>query len=174
MKNYVKNIKILNLSKLSKIHSYLFLFIIIILAIIGGVYFKTFGLEGFTSYPTTSVLGEYPSSEQGGILPGSMFPLTNNKGVSDKSGKDIWKEYPITTVGSYAQTTNNIRYPKNPDDGTSMPAEFSNTFYNNAVKTPSAIITPLGPVKDCPGARVNYYHTQPDLLPYSNTGNILY
>ena len=77
-------------------------------------------------------------------------------------------------VGSYAQETNNIRHPKNPDEGTCTPADFCGALYKNRPAT-SNVVEPMPPVCKGPGARVNYYKaTTQNMMPYYNNNNIQY
>lgn len=65
----------------------------------------------------------------------STYPLINNKNeVSNHSVSDIWWYYPIFKVGSYAQITNNIKYPRNPDIGQCTPPELCGTLYHSRQK----------------------------------------
>lgn len=133
-------------------------------------------LQSFTEGFQPDVLAinqKYPQVQDDVLLEGD-YPLTGRKGVSNNNAYNIWWHYPIFKVGSYAQITNNIKYPNNPDNGQCMPAEFCGALYKEKPNMPSNYIEPLGPVPDCPGARVNYYTTQPNLLPFKNPGNILY
>ena len=103
---------------------------------IGGI------IEGFKQHSQfPEILGDsLPIENEAGILIDDVYPMTNQKIIGDKQEQNIWKEYPIVEVGSYEQTTNNIRYPDNPDEGTCTPAEFCNVFYKNAKHLPSNIL----------------------------------
>ena len=84
-------------------------------------------LEGFKGYKryksdVLSVPGEFPRSVDKPIL--DDFPLINSNGVSVNNASDIWQDYPVFGLGSFEQITNNIRYNRNPDDGTCSRAEF--------------------------------------------------
>ena len=89
------------------------------------------------------------------VLVQDIFPVTDTNSVSDKQSADIWWQYPIFKVGSYAQVTNNIKYPRNPDTGNCMPAEFCNALYKNR-QNPTNVVTPLPPVDES-GTRVGYF-----------------
>jgi hypothetical protein len=55
-----------------------------------------------------------------------------------------------------------------------MPADFCGALYKNRPFR-SNVVTPLPPVPEAEGARVNYYHTTTqNMLPYYNENNILY
>lgn len=128
--------------------------------------------ETYSNYNLGGASGKFPTSETELLLQGS-FPL-KGRGVSDNQSIDIWKDYPIFEVGSYAQTTNNIRYPRNPDDGRCMPASFCDALYSDRPSRPNNV-TPLPPVSSISGARVGYYSTNDNLLTYKTDGtNILY
>uniref|UniRef100_A0A6C0DU92 Uncharacterized protein n=1 Tax=viral metagenome TaxID=1070528 RepID=A0A6C0DU92_9ZZZZ len=129
-------------------------------------------VEGFQ--PDVLATNQKYPQEQDDVLLKEDYPLTGRMGVSKNNAYNIWWHYPIFKVGSYAQITNNIKYPNNPDDGQCMPAEFCGALYKEKPNMPSNYAEPLPPVPDCPGARVNYYTTQPNLLPFKNPGNILY
>ena len=103
-----------------------------------------------------------------------LFKNHKRKKIGDKQEQNIWKEYPIVEVGSYEQTTNNIRYPDNPDEGTCTPAEFCNVFYKNAKHLPSNISSPLHEVTPEQGdlSRINYYWTSSNMLPFTTNGEL--
>jgi len=139
---------------------------ILLIAVISSFFFNKRLMENFDNFKYA--LGVYPTSEDGAILPNSIFPSTGNKGVSSCTANMIWRNYPIFEVGSYEQSTNNIRYPRNPDEGTCMPADFCGALYKNRAFK-SNVVTPLPPVPEAEGARVNYYHTTTqNMLPYYN------
>lgn len=108
------------------------------------------------------------------------YPSTNKKVISDNGASNIWRYYPIFEVGSYEQITNNIRYPKNPDEGTCTSADFCGSLYKDInlkeLKETNRVQI-LEPVKECVDeTRVNYYNTNQNmLLRFKNYGgNILY
>jgi cbb3-type cytochrome oxidase subunit 3 len=114
--------------------------------------------ENFQNKYTLETPGILPESNNPGILD-NVFPETGFTSLQNIGASQIWKDYPIYQVGSYSQTTNNIRYPDNPDEGTCMPADFCNLYYKNREKV-SNIVMPLEPVKENEGAaRVNYYNS---------------
>jgi hypothetical protein len=88
-----------------------------------------------------------------------VFPSSDNNQISTNSANDIWWHYPVFKVGSFAQITNNLKYPNNPDEGTCMPASMCNTLYLN--KKSFNEICPLPPVSNTTNdtTRVNYYLT---------------
>jgi len=100
-------------------------------------------LEGYKSYDLTP--GMFPKSVDKPIL--DDFPLIGSNQVSNDSASDIWQDYPIFGVGPYAknsafdQITNNIRYNRNPDDGTCSRAEFCGALYYD-IKNKSNIVKP--------------------------------
>ncbi len=98
------------------------------------------------------------------LLPGSTnasshlldyYPNLDPTGkLGDKGASQLWQEYPIFKVGSYAQTTNNIRYPVNPDVGQCRPDSMCNVLYGDRVTVVPDVEPPIaGKV------RVNLYTT---------------
>ena len=129
--------------------------IIVIIFIVGVVQTNK---EDFQNKYTLETPGILPGSNNPGILD-NVFPETGFTSLQNIGASQIWKDYPIYQVGSYSQTTNNIRYPDNPDEGTCMPADFCNLYYKNREKV-SNIVMPLEPVKENESAaRVNYYNS---------------
>lgn len=154
----------------SNVFFFLFLFIILTAALYKAILDPP---EAFSNF--NYALGKYPNPQGGRILPSSDFPYTENKGVSSCSAGMIWRNYPEFEVGSYAQETNNIRHPPNPDEGTCMPADMCGALYKNR-KAQSNVVTPMLPVNEnVPGVRVNYYMSDtPNGMPFYNKGNIEY
>ena len=128
-------------------------------------------LESFVGHDLAKD-NQYPDTEDKVLLDGD-YPTLNKKGVSTNTVETIWQNYPIFQVGSYAQVTNNIRYPLNPDDGQCRPAEFCGALYGDKTGQPKTNVV-LPPVPESPFARVGYYNTDDNLLPFKNEGNILY
>jgi|LauGreDrversion4_2_1035121.scaffolds.fasta_scaffold31022_2 hypothetical protein len=148
---------------------YLFLITILVLSLLFSFVYST--KEGYSNYYLANAQGDFPKAVETRML--SFYPSTGKLGISANDAQDIWWHYPDFKVGSYAQITNNIRYPNNPDDGTCTPASMCGALYKEK-QVASNYIEPLPPVGDCPGARVNYYRTEPNMLAYKNNGNILY
>ena len=110
--------------------------------------------------------------------------MTGKKEISNHTSADIWWHLPIFKLGSYLQITNNLRYPNNPDEGTCIPASMCQTIYgkklyqekdkNQLIESNYILPLPPSSIELC-GSRVNYYHTDENLLTYkSNLANILY
>lgn len=101
------------------------------------------------------------------------YPLTGNRLlVSRKEYQDIWQQYPIFQVGSYEQITNNLKYRPNPDDGQCRRAEMCDTLYMNKV-IENNVSSPLPPVPNTDGTRINYYRTPDNLFLGPQPGKIL-
>ena len=154
---------------MTKIYGIIFLLIIIVLGLYLAPILK---IEGFKSQDLTTP-GTYPVSVDKPIL--NSFPLTGNKGVSNKNYQDIWRDYPEFSKSSFEQITNNLRYVDNPDEGTCIRADMCNALYKNR-KHKSNKVCPLPPAQQGAGARVGYYRSDPNLLFFSipTNENILY
>jgi hypothetical protein len=145
------------------INSLLFLLLVLVLSIYLGSF-----VEGYRNN-----LGLYPESVEKPIL--NDYPIIDKKSVSNNSASTIWWHYPIFSLGSYKQLTNNLRYWENPDDGQCSRAEFCGALYHNK-QVKSNELYPLPPAEEGEGARVGYYRSEPNYLAYSipNNENILY
>ena len=112
--------------------------------------------ENFANYHLDEAVGGVNASQE--LLLQNSYLLTGNKEISKNDAYNIWWHYPVFQVGSYAQITNNMKYPNNPDDGTCMPASMCQTLYKNKQTSNHAHI--LLPVKeDANAVRVNYYNS---------------
>jgi hypothetical protein len=103
------------------------------------------------------------------------YKYTGNKYVSSDNSSQIWWHYPIFGVSSFEQITNNLKHRYNPDDGDCSRAEFCGTLYKDKF-IKSNVTLPLPPVPMGEGARVGYFRTDENLMPFYNdtTENILY
>ena len=116
--------------------------------------FKT--SENFANYHLDEAIGGVNASQE--ILLQNSFLPTGNKEISNNDAYNIWWHYPVFKVGSYAQITNNMKYPNNPDEGTCMPASMCQALYKNKKTSNHAHI--LLPVQENANAvRVNYYNS---------------
>ena len=120
-------------------------------------------------------MGGYPNAQTKVLVQDTYPPIGKNE-LSHYTANDMWQDYPIFTLGSYDQITNNIRYPRNPDVGRCTPASMCGALYHEK-DLGSNTIRPLPPVS-CPGTRIGYFTTDEQLidsLPFSSDGpNILY
>jgi hypothetical protein len=156
---------------MTKMNTFLFLFAILALGLFFAPMIK---IEGFsTNKQDLETPGIFPVSVDKPLL--DSFPLIGKGTVSDKKYSDIWFDYPEFSKSSYEQITNNLRYVNNPDEGTCIRADMCNALYKK-IKNKSNIVKPLPPAEEGPGARVGYYRTEPNLLPFSipDNENILY
>ena len=104
--------------------------------------------------------------------------------LTDDTQEKIWWHYPQLPLSNFKQETNNIRYPKNPDNGTCVRAEFCGAFYKDDPNPKSNLVYPLAPLGPVPEnmIRVGYFYSFPNFLNYginndTNEGtnrNILY
>ena len=154
-----------------------FLFLILILAIGLPLFFKISESfkrrDGYSNYNLDGATGDFPAA-QTEVLLQDTYPAIGKNQISDNTASDIWWHYPIFTLGSYKQITNNIRYPNNPDEGTCMPASMCGALYHDKFLK-SNYVEPLPPLNPDCGTRVGYFDTNINLLPYrTNVPNILY
>ncbi len=131
--------------------------------------------EGYSNYKSNQAMGDYPNAQTEVLVQDTYPPIGKNQ-LSDNTASDIWREYPIFTLGSYEQITNNIRYPDDPDEGTCMPASMCGALYEKKI-IGSNIVNPLPPASNS-GTRIGYFTTNEQLvdsLPFDSEGpNILY
>jgi hypothetical protein len=150
-----------------------FIFLILIIAV--SLYLAPLirRIEGFKPRYFAKTEGDYPSSVDKAIL--NDYPLIGKNEVSNDSASTIWWHYPIFSLPSFKQVTNNLRYRYNPDDGTCSRSEFCGALYHS-IKNKRNEVYPLPPAQEGPGARVGYYRTEPNQLYYSipTNENILY
>jgi hypothetical protein len=140
------------------------------------------GFEGYTleeiqsnfNAPSNNLLPDINSEQGNDILLQGDYPRTNRNGISNNGADKIWWHYPIFKVGSYAQITNNIRYPNNPDEGTCMPASMCGALYKDK-KHKTNTVKPLPPLNPDCGTRIGYFNSDVNLLPFrTDVPNILY
>ncbi len=148
-------------------NKYIFLLVVMVILLILAPIIKP-RLESFS----LNNAGIYPQANDVPILV-DEYPYTGSKTVSNKEASEIWTNYPQFQLGSYEQITNNFKFLDNPDNGTCSRAEFCGALYENK-SYGSNIIEPLPPVCSGPGARVGYFRSNKDLLPFNNKDNILY
>jgi hypothetical protein len=136
-------------------------------------------IEGFKNSSCCTNLGSDNNSfinptPNDDILLKDSYPLKEKIGVSNDTANKIWWHYPTFEVGSYAQITNNLKYPNNPDVGRCTATEFCGSIYDEYQKK-SNYIKPLPPIDPNCGTRVGYFTTGINLLPFRNDiQNILY
>jgi hypothetical protein len=104
----------------------------------------------------------YPARQDASLV-ADVFPPMGREGVSNDNASDIWWHYPVFSQPSYAQITNNLRYPYNPDVGTCMRAEMCGALYHDRPRAAqkSNVVLPLGPAEQGGGARVGWWRTAP-------------
>jgi len=152
----------------------IFLLMLIILAIALPLFLRN--IEGFSNYKLDQSVGNFPDAQTQVLVQDTYPPIGKNQ-LSDETSNDMWWHYPIFTLGSYKQITNNIRYPNNPDIGRCTPGSMCGALYHKKFLG-SNYVTPLPPVNPTCGTRVGYFTTDEQLitsLPYrTDMQNILY
>ena len=101
-----------------------------------------------------------PNTEEEPIL--NDYTAINKNKTSNNNYNQIWWHYPIFTLGSYEQITNNLKYHYNPDNGTCVRADFCGAMYHDKPHTKSNVVTPLPPAEEGDGARVGYFRSEPN------------
>jgi hypothetical protein len=158
-------------------NQFAFIFLILVLAVGFPLFFKikeSFKKkEGYSNYTLDGAMGGFPAA-QTDVLVQNSYPRINTNGISNNTSNDIWWHYPTLKLGSYAQITNNIRYPNNPDEGTCMPASMCGALYHEKQER-SNYVKPLPPINPTCGTRVGYFTTNQNLMPFrTDVPNILY
>lgn len=138
------------------------------------IYKITKNSEGFSGINDLLTPGYFPKSVDRVIL--DTFPQIGKNKTSHNNYDEIWWHYPIFSLGSFKQITNNLKYHYNPDQGTCVRADFCGAAYHDNKNTKTNIITPLPPAEEGPGARVGYFRSEPNELYFSipTNENILY
>lgn len=109
------------------------------------------------------------------ILLNDSYPLKWSNLVNMQDQWQKWWHYPTFKVGSYAQITNNIRWPNNPDIATCTRGEMCGALYND-YQYRSNVFQELPPVVvNTAAVRVNYYNAGPNMMGFvTNSPNVLY
>ena len=130
--------------------------------------------EGFSGINDLSTPGDFPKSVNQVIL--DDFPLIGKNKTSENNYDEIWWKYPVFSLGSFKQITNNLKHHRNPDQGTCIRADFCGAAYNDNKNAKTNIITPLPEAEEGDGARVGYFRSEPNKLYFSipTNQNILY
>ena len=81
---------------------YLFIILILVLAVVPPIYSKMTGSfkNNKESFTLGGASGDYPSA-QNDVLLQDTYPITGINSVSDESGSKMWWRYPIFEVGSF-------------------------------------------------------------------------
>jgi hypothetical protein len=130
--------------------------------------------EGFTNEYDISTPGYFPETVDKAIL--DDYPQIGKNETSKNTYSQIWWYYPVFSLGSFEQITNNLKNYYNPDNGTCMRADFCGALYHDNKNGKSNIIKPLPPAEEGSGARVGYFRSEPNELYFSipTNENILY
>lgn len=154
-----------------------FLMLLIILALGLPLVFNFSNIyEGYSNYSLFQAAGKFPYA-QAKVLVQDIYPPIRKNNISDDNVSNIWWHYPTVELGSYAQMTNNIRYPDNPDIGRCTPTSMCGALYHDKFLGDNSV-KPLPPVNSNCDTRVGYFTTDERIitsLPYrTDTQNILY
>jgi len=100
----------------------------------------------------------------GDYLLKGTFPISNNP-VSTKQYSNQWNLYPVFSIPSFRQMTNNLKYFHNPSIARDSPEDFLDTFYKN--KSSKSNIVEYGhvkPIVNYKHPRVGYWNSSVDML----------
>jgi hypothetical protein len=129
--------------------------------------------DGYANLGLAYNAGKFPNAETDLLLQG-VYPTTGTNGISNNTASNMWWNYPIFKLGSYAQITNNIRYPNSPDVGRCTPASMCGALYQKIQNKPN-VVRPLQPLRPGCGTRIGYFTTDKNMLPFrTDQTNILY
>jgi len=147
----------MNLLNPNKYSGLIFLIIVFIALFVSSfsshLYVKAvkFSKEGYSNNNPDN----YPNDKP---LLADSYKFSGRNTINHNNYNSNWWKKPIFKVGSYSQITNNLRYRKNPDDGTCITPDFCGPLYKDA-KVKSNIAKVLPPVQDNPSKkRVNFYN----------------
>ena len=153
-------------------YNYIILVVILVLSLCLAPLIRN--IEGFSGINDLTTPGIFPKSVDQSIL--DDYPQIGKNTTSNNNYNQIWWKYPVFSLGSYEQITNNLKYHYNPDDGQCVRADFCGAMYNDKKNTKTNIISTLPPADEGEGARVGYFRTEPNELYFSipTNENILY
>jgi hypothetical protein len=102
--------------------------------------------------------------EDGDYLLKDMYPISTHS-VSNQQYSNKWNVYPVFSIPSFNQMTNNLRYFSNPSITRESPEDFLDTYYGS--KTAISNIVSYGEVKPIVThnePRVGYWNSIVDVL----------
>lgn len=136
--------------KFNKFEVVLFLLFIVMVSVL----FVKSSVEGFTSLPLNS--GIYNQDA-------TFYPEKENPSLNAKNINEIVQDNGIDRrVARYDQKTNNMKYRKQPDNGSCTPSDVCNTLYKDVPLKQDVASSP--PDVFAPN-RINYYvHNENDTL----------
>ena len=121
---------------------------LVLLGFLGIIYV----LKGYSE--TFISPGVYPSSVDRLLLEYPYGNRQKNNTLTKENSGDIYTLYPKTSMGSYAQITNNQKNKVKLCNGKAIPTSFCNSFY--IAKPQSKEKNKLH--RPCEGRRVNFYN----------------
>ena len=140
---------------------YVILFIFFIIIIIIAFLYRQNKYDTFINNNLQP--NEYPNSTIYPIL--DYYEGTGKNIISNSNFSTNWKHYPIFSLPSFKQITNNFKYIENPDNGTCTPSELCFSLYQSKLTNSNEIIPlPEAPKPDIYHSRINYYLSKPNLL----------
>jgi len=93
-----------------------------------------------------------------------QFPISKNP-VSTKQYSKEWQLYPVFSIPSFKQMTNNLRYFNNPSIAHESPEDFLDTFYGSkSAKSNIISYGDVNPILTYHEPRVGYWNTKVDVM----------
>jgi len=112
----------------------LFLFLILFVALFVGQFLPdSWAHEAFENrvplLPASYIQEQGSNNNNNNNIVSPPFPPGDMNPAHWKGVGDNWFHEPVYALGSYAQVTNNVRYPSSPDNGSCTPPSFCGSFY---------------------------------------------
>jgi hypothetical protein len=93
-----------------------------------------------------------------------IFPISNNP-VSTQQYSREWYLYPVFSIPSFKQMTNNLKYFNNPSIAHESPEDFLDTFYGSkSAKSNIVSYGEINPILTYHEPRVGYWNTKVDVM----------
>ena len=93
-----------------------------------------------------------------------IFPISNNP-VSTQQYSREWHLYPVFSIPSFKQMTNNLKYFNNPSIAHESPEDFLDTFYGSkSAKSNIVSYGEINPILTYHEPRVGYWNTKVDVM----------
>jgi hypothetical protein len=126
--------------------------LLLLLLVVSVGFFCRCKQEGFQLLPAKFHATEFPMEN---MVLAEQYESTGKYGVTNDSAASDWWHMPIFPARWVAAMTNNLKYWKNPDNGSCTRSEMCGMYRDK--KVPSNLTAPLPPVPPGAGVRIGYY-----------------